>query len=66
MDNYRNFINGEWVESSSSKVVKNINPANTDEVLGSVKQATREEAQSKSMNANLFGAAPAAVAGGRG
>ncbi|MEO8434933.1 MAG: aldehyde dehydrogenase family protein [Pyrinomonadaceae bacterium] len=46
MDNYRNFINGEWVESSSSKVVKNINPANTDEVLGSVKQATREEAQS--------------------
>jgi hypothetical protein len=26
---------------------------------------TREEAQSKSMNPNLFGAAPAALAGGR-
>ncbi|MDX6614136.1 MAG: alpha-ketoglutaric semialdehyde dehydrogenase [Blastocatellia bacterium] len=44
MDNYRNFINGVWAESSSSKVVKNINPANTEEVLGTVKQATREEA----------------------
>jgi len=46
MDNYRNFINGEWIESSSAKVAKNINPANTDEILGTVKQATREEARS--------------------
>src|SRR5438132_553880 len=46
MENYRQFINGKWIESSSSKVVKKINPANTDEVLGTVKQATREEARS--------------------
>jgi aldehyde dehydrogenase (NAD+) len=43
---YRNFINGQWVESSSSRTIDNINPANTDEVLGTVRQATREEARS--------------------
>ena len=43
MVNYRNFVNGEWVESGSSKIAKNINPANTDDVIGSVRQATREE-----------------------
>jgi methylmalonic acid semialdehyde dehydrogenase len=44
MDTYRNFIGGKWLESSSSKIVENINPANTDDVIGSVRQATREEA----------------------
>jgi alpha-ketoglutaric semialdehyde dehydrogenase len=43
---YRNFINGEWVESVSSRTVKNTNPANTDDVLGTIKQATRDEARS--------------------
>jgi aldehyde dehydrogenase (NAD+) len=42
---YRNFINGEWLESTSSKTVDNINPANTDDVLGTVRQATRDEAR---------------------
>ncbi len=42
---YRNFIGGEWVESTSNKTVENLNPANTDEVLGEVRQATREEAR---------------------
>ena len=45
MDTYKNFINGKWIESSSSKTVNNINPANIDEVIGSNRQATREEAQ---------------------
>jgi len=44
MDTYRNFIGGNWIESSSSRIVNNINPANTDDVIGSVRQATREEA----------------------
>lgn len=44
MDTYRNFIGGKWLESSSSKIAENINPANTDDVIGSVRQATREEA----------------------
>ncbi|HEX8748923.1 MAG TPA: aldehyde dehydrogenase family protein [Pyrinomonadaceae bacterium] len=43
---YRNFINGEWAESSSSKTAQNINPANTDDLLGTIRQATREEARS--------------------
>ncbi|HEX8889177.1 MAG TPA: aldehyde dehydrogenase family protein [Pyrinomonadaceae bacterium] len=43
---YRNFINGEWVESVSSRTVQNTNPANTDDVLGTIKQATRDEARS--------------------
>ena len=46
MDTYRNFINGHWVESASSKTVNNINPANTDDIIGTVKQATRDEARS--------------------
>ena len=45
MDTYRNFINGRWVESASAKSVNNINPANTDDVIGTVKQATRAEAK---------------------
>ncbi|HYJ46039.1 MAG TPA: aldehyde dehydrogenase family protein [Pyrinomonadaceae bacterium] len=42
---YRNFINGEWVESVSSRTTENINPANTDDVLGTIRQATRDEAR---------------------
>ena len=45
MDTYRNFINGKWIESSSSKTAANLNPANTDDTLGTVRQATREEAR---------------------
>lgn len=45
MDTYRNFIGGNWVESASTKTVKNINPANTDDVIGTNRQATREEAR---------------------
>lgn len=45
MDNYRNFINGKWVESSSAKTVENVNPADTSDVIGMNRQATREEAR---------------------
>jgi alpha-ketoglutaric semialdehyde dehydrogenase len=42
---YRNFIDGQWIESSSTRTVENINPANTDDVLGTIRQATRDEAR---------------------
>src|SRR5215471_8126299 len=42
---YRNFIGGQWVKSASSKTVENINPANTDDIIGTVWQATRDEAR---------------------
>jgi methylmalonic acid semialdehyde dehydrogenase len=45
MDIYRNFIGGKWIESCSSRTVHNTNPANTDDVIGTVRQATREEAR---------------------
>ncbi len=45
MDTYKNFINGKWIESASTKTVNNINPANTDDVIGTNRQATREEAR---------------------
>src|SRR5438132_3736626 len=45
MNNYRNFIGGKWIESTSAKTVNNINPANTAEVIGTNRQATREEAR---------------------
>lgn len=31
---FKNFINGEWVESRSGKAYENRNPANTDELVG--------------------------------
>jgi aldehyde dehydrogenase (NAD+) len=45
MDTYKNFIGGNWLESTSAKTVNNINPANTDDVIGMNRQATREEAR---------------------
>jgi aldehyde dehydrogenase (NAD+) len=43
---YRNFINGQWVESSSDKTAQNVNPANTSDIIGTIKLSTREEARS--------------------
>ena len=45
MGTYRNDIAGKWVESTSSRTATNVNPANTDDVLGTIRQATREEAK---------------------
>src|SRR5436853_2346897 len=45
MQTYRNFIGGKWIESASSKTVNNINPANTEAIIGTTRQATRAEAR---------------------
>jgi aldehyde dehydrogenase (NAD+) len=45
METYRNFIGGEWVESTSSKTAENVNPANTEDIIGRMRLATREEAR---------------------
>jgi alpha-ketoglutaric semialdehyde dehydrogenase len=42
---YRNYINGQWVESSSDKTANNINPANTNDIIGTIKLSTRLEAR---------------------
>jgi aldehyde dehydrogenase (NAD+) len=42
---YKNFIDGQWQESTSEKTVQNVNPADTNDILGTAKLATREEAK---------------------
>lgn len=39
----RNFVDGRWVESSSTKIAERRNPANTDEIVAAVPLSTREE-----------------------
>ena len=39
----KNFINGEWVESRSTKIFERRNPANNDEVVARIPLSTREE-----------------------
>jgi len=39
----RNFIKGQWVESSSSRTSERRNPANLDEIVGCAPLSTREE-----------------------
>src|SRR5713226_9178962 len=41
---FKNFINGEWVESRSGKAYENRNPANTDELVGMFVSGTQEDA----------------------
>src|SRR3970040_1432449 len=40
---YKNFINGEWVESRSGKSMENRNPANTGELIGMFPLATEDD-----------------------
>src|SRR5713101_4005369 len=41
---FKNFINGEWMESRSGKAYENRNPANTDELVGMFVSGTEEDA----------------------
>src|SRR6266496_3999310 len=40
---FKNFINGEWLESRSGKAYENRNPANTDELIGMFVSSTEED-----------------------
>ena len=40
---YKNFINGEWVESASGKTFENRNPANKDEIIGLFQKSNAED-----------------------
>jgi len=39
----KNFINGEWIESSSGRAFENRNPANTDDLVGMFPSSTAED-----------------------
>ena len=43
---YRSFIAGKWIDSTSGKTVPNINPADTNDIIGEAQMCTREEARS--------------------
>src|SRR5437868_12878018 len=57
MNIFRNYINGEWVESKSGKTFPNINPANTDETVGLFQASTAADVE------QACGAAAAACSG---
>jgi alpha-ketoglutaric semialdehyde dehydrogenase len=42
-NDYLNFINGEWIASSTSEVVENTNPANNEDVIGCIQKSTKED-----------------------
>src|SRR5437879_2768713 len=41
---FKNFINGEWIESRSGKAYENRNPANAEELVGMFVSSTEEDA----------------------
>jgi len=41
---FRNYIGGQWIECKSKKTFPNINPANTDEVVGQFQASAAEDA----------------------
>ncbi|MBU0982868.1 MAG: aldehyde dehydrogenase family protein, partial [candidate division Zixibacteria bacterium] len=40
---FKNFINGEWVESKSGKTFENRNPANTDDLVGHFQKSNADD-----------------------
>ncbi len=40
---YKNYINGEWIDSRSGHTFENRNPANTDDLIGVFQQSTRDD-----------------------
>lgn len=42
-DIYKNFINGEWVDSKSGETFENRNPANWNEIVGIFPKSTKED-----------------------
>ncbi len=45
MTTYRSYIAGRWIDSTSGKTLPNINPADTNDIIGHAQMCTREEAR---------------------
>ena len=39
---YRHYVHGEWRDTATGRYAPNVNPANTDEVLGELPLSSRE------------------------
>jgi aldehyde dehydrogenase (NAD+) len=44
-ETYRNYINGQWVECQAKKTFPNVNPADTDEIVGHFQASGPEDVQ---------------------
>ncbi len=42
---FRNYVAGQWVECKSKKTFSNVNPANTQEIVGSFQASAAEDVQ---------------------
>ncbi|MEO8041981.1 MAG: aldehyde dehydrogenase family protein, partial [Acidobacteriota bacterium] len=42
---FKSFIDGKWIDSASGRTAPNINPANIDDVIGTIELASRDEAR---------------------
>jgi len=40
---YKNFINGEWVESASAHAFENVNPANRNDLIGLFQKSNQQD-----------------------
>ncbi|HUS00023.1 MAG TPA: aldehyde dehydrogenase family protein [Pyrinomonadaceae bacterium] len=45
MTTYRSLIDGEWINSASGRTAPNINPANIEDIIGTIELASRDEAR---------------------
>jgi alpha-ketoglutaric semialdehyde dehydrogenase len=45
MKTYQSYIDGKWIASESGKTTKNLNPADTRDVIGTIEMASRDEAR---------------------
>ena len=43
LQTYKNFVDGEWVQSKGARTTKNVNPADTSDVIGLITLSTRDE-----------------------
>jgi len=44
-DTFKNYIGGEWIESNSGRRFANVNPADTNEVLGYFQHSSKEDVE---------------------
>lgn len=42
---YKSFIGGKWIDTASGKTISNINPADTNDIIGTAQLCTRAEAR---------------------
>ena len=50
---YKNYVNGEWIESTSKETISSINPADSDDLIGYFQSSTIDDADKGIDSAHL-------------